>query len=403
MPHESYFSSYEEYVMTSSKNYEALQDAATSTMPKMPRSERLHYLDALRSFCMLLGIFVHATTLNNFGWLDFIPFISDQFRMATFFAASAMLSVLVLQRRTASSFVGKRLIMLLIPFVVGVLLLNPATLWLIWQVRGSEPESLMDILSLSISSDGLRTPENLVWHLHLWFLVTLAVYATVTPAFNRIIGSAWFSQKFNEFLQWIPASLRIFSVALGAAAIAILLRGIGEVLFPQLYEWWLTRATLLNVTFFITGILIAHSAPLRTVGFDTVSVISALLLIVLLKLEVFPSDSVIGKLVGLCIDQIVNVCAIFFLMWIFRKFANNPSRIVELVIRTIYTVYIFHYLFIYIVGALFIDSDVNKYIVYIISVIMAFLGGLVTHKIVSEVSLLSWLFNGKGIRIQAVQ
>lgn len=382
--------------MTDSKTFGALQGASASTLANMPRSERLHYLDALRSFCMLFGLFVHATTLDTFGWLDSIPFISGQFRMATFFAASAMLSVLVLQRRPAGPFVRKRLIMLLVPFVAGVLILNPATLWLIWQVRGSEPESLRTILSLSISSDGLWKPVNLVWHLHLWFLVTLAVYATLTPALNRIIGSARISQSFDKLLQRIPAALRVISVALTAAAVAMLLRVAGEVLFPQLYEWWLTRATLLNVTFFITGIFIAHSAQLRAVGFDIVSVITASLLIVLLRLEVFPPDSVIGKLVGLCIDQIVNVCAIFFLMWVFRRFMNSPSRIVDLVIRTIYTVYVFHYLFIYIVGALFIDSDINKYIIYIIAVIISFLGGLVTHKVVSGISVLSWLFNGKA-------
>lgn len=382
--------------MTVSKSFGAPQDASASTLANMPRPERLHYLDALRSFCMLFGLLLHATTLDTFGWLDSIPFISGQFRMATFFAASAMLSVFVLQRRPAGPFVRKRLIMLLVPFITGVLILNPATLWLIWQVRGSEPESLSAILSLSISSDGLSKPENLVWHLHLWFLVALAVYATLTPALNRIIGSAQISQSFDKLLQRIPATLWVISFALAAAGVAMLLRIAGEILFPQLYDWWLTRATLLNFTFFITGIFIVHSHKLRAVGFDIISVAIALVLIILLKLEIFPSDSAIKSIIILCIEQIVNVCAIFFLMWVFRRFMNSPSRIVDLVIRTIYTVYVFHYLFIYIVGALFIDSDINKYIIYIVAVIVSFLGGLVTHKVVSRISVLSWLFNGKG-------
>lgn len=381
--------------MTGSKILGARQGAEASTLPNMPRSERLHYLDALRSFCMLFGLFVHATTLDTFGWLDAIPFISGQFRMATFFAASAMLSALVLQRRSVGPFVIKRLILLIVPFTAGVVLINPVTLWLIWQVHESEPENLRNIIFLSISSDGPWKPQNLVWHLHLWFLVTLAVYAALTPALNRIIGSVRVSQAFDKFLQRIPAALRVLTIALIAAAVATLLRIAGEIMFPLLYEWWLTRATLLNVTFFITGILIAHSVPLRAVGFDPVSVITALLLIILLKIEVITPDSVIGKLVGLCSNQIVNVSAIFFLMWVFRRFANSPSRMVDLVIRTIYTVYIFHYLFIYIVGALFINSDINKYIVYLTAVLASFLGGLVTHKIVSGTPVLSWLFNGK--------
>ena len=108
--------------------------------------------------------------------------------------------------------------------------------------------------------------------------------------------------------------------------------------------------------------------------------------------------SMIGKVFGLFINQIVNVCAIFFLMWVFRRFANRPSQIVDLIIRTIYTVYVFHYLFIYIVGSIFIGSELNRYIVYIIAVIISFLGGLVTHKFVSGVFVFSWLFNGKGVQ-----
>lgn len=345
---------------------------------------------------MLFGLFVHATTLYTFKWLDFIPFISGQFRMATFFAASAILSVLVLKKRPTDSFVRKRLTMLLVPFVAGVVLLNPLTLWLIWQVHGSEPESLKTIISLAFSSEDVLKPDNLVWHLHLWFLVSLAVYASLTPALNRVIGSARVIQATDKLLQRVPAALRVLSIALTAAAAAVFLRVAGEVLFPELYDWWLTRATLLNVTFFITGILIAHSAQLKAIEFDVVSVVTAFFLIVLLKLGVFSPESSVGKLVGLCVDQIVNICAIFFLMWVFRKFANRPSRVVDLVIRTIYTVYVFHYLFIYIVGAVFADSDVSKYIVYIIAVVVSFLAGLAVHKIVSRVSVLSWLFNGKA-------
>lgn len=363
--------------------------------PETPGTERLYYLDSLRSFCMLFGLFVHANTLGSFGWLQLIPFVSSQFRMATFFAASAMLSVLVLQKRPAGQFVRKRLIMLLVPFVAGVLLINTVTLVLIWKVHSTEPASFSKIIYLSIYGNASEKPENLVWALHLWFLFSLSVYAVLTPQLNRVIGSASFSRFFEKLVTSVPPATRVLFVAIMAAALAIFLRVLGEVVYPQLYDWWFTRATLLNFTFFLLGMLIAYSATLRSVKFDPLSAVIALLLIIFLKMG-GAGESVVGKFLDLGIKQIVNVCAIFFLIWLFKRFFGNPSRLVGHMIKAIYTIYLFHYLFLYIVGDIFVDTNVSKYVVYMLAVAVSFVGGLILHEVISRVSFLSWLFNGRG-------
>jgi len=94
---------------------------------------RLHHLDALRSFCMLFGILVHTGTLAPGLAVSQAVFdISENFRMATFFVISGFFGVLLLDRRGARSFLGHRAQGLAIPFLAGVMLLNPVTLWLIY-------------------------------------------------------------------------------------------------------------------------------------------------------------------------------------------------------------------------------------------------------------------------------
>jgi peptidoglycan/LPS O-acetylase OafA/YrhL len=122
-----------------------------STSPK-----RLHHLDALRSFAMLLGIVLHAS-------LSFIPFpwpVQDSeqntslylvfyaihgFRMPLFFLLSGFFTAMLWRKRGVLSLVKHRVKRVLLPLVIGCFTIIPATNWAIEYVARAQGSSAAPI------------------------------------------------------------------------------------------------------------------------------------------------------------------------------------------------------------------------------------------------------------------
>jgi glucans biosynthesis protein C len=153
-----------------------------------PAPERLHALDAVRGFALLLGIVLHATlsfvpTPTRF-WIiqDSHPsitlavlfFVIHVFRMTTFFLIAGFFAHMSFHRRGARSFIRDRLQRIALPLLVGWPILFTAM-------------SLVVVWAASFPHGGLPPgPRN--WPpvlprfplTHLWFLyVLLEFYAAV--------------------------------------------------------------------------------------------------------------------------------------------------------------------------------------------------------------------------------
>jgi len=81
---------------------------------------RLHYLDALRSFCMLYGVFVHTSAFLGPQAIGLIGPASAYFRMGTFFLVSGFLVPLV--AGTPFAWVAFATVLYLPYFGLGVLM-----------------------------------------------------------------------------------------------------------------------------------------------------------------------------------------------------------------------------------------------------------------------------------------
>ncbi|MFN7398974.1 MAG: acyltransferase family protein, partial [Sandaracinobacter sp.] len=147
---------------------------------------------------MLFGLLLHGATIGSNPLFDAVKLTSEHFRMATFFLISGFFTAMVCSRSDLRAYLVNRGRLILVPFVAGVLLLNPVTNWLI-QLYHDGGESLVDYI------DGgwrLPLPGPTVWHLHLWFLISLFVYAVLTPPVLALAGSgradravAWLAQR----------------------------------------------------------------------------------------------------------------------------------------------------------------------------------------------------------------
>lgn len=166
----------------------------------MQPTERLHALDAVRAFALLLGVFFHAAIsfiasfTEQLDWVvtdssqsmlltGFVG-ISHVFRMSLFFFIAGYFAHLVYHRKGAAEFTRNRLLRIALPFVIGWTIIAP-TIAAIWYWGKKLP--------------GLPTAEY-VWPsladwqageislTHLWFLYyLLLVYLLVVGARHLLI------------------------------------------------------------------------------------------------------------------------------------------------------------------------------------------------------------------------
>jgi len=118
--------------------------------------KRLHHLDALRSFAMLLGIVLHASlSFIPFPWpvqdseqntsLSLVFYAIHGFRMPLFFLLSGFFTAMLWRKRGVLSLAKHRIKRVLLPLVIGCFTIIPATNWAIEYVARTHGTSAAPI------------------------------------------------------------------------------------------------------------------------------------------------------------------------------------------------------------------------------------------------------------------
>lgn len=160
----------------------------------MEQQDRLHSLDAVRAFALLLGIVFHATmsfvpAVATLGWplVDNSPsrtlsvtfYVLHIFRMTTFFVIAGFFARLVVYRKGLPAFVQDRRKRILVPLLVSwpiqMILIGTAIVWGV--TRGGKPLA-------PPPSTGEHILLPFAWT-HLWFLYVLLLLYVV------VLGVRW--------------------------------------------------------------------------------------------------------------------------------------------------------------------------------------------------------------------
>lgn len=161
----------------------------------MSSSDRLHALDAVRAFALLLGVLFHAgfsflpgmipglwaiVDASPSPTLGLLLFASHTFRMSLFFLVAGFFARMLFHRKGASGFWLDRAKRILVPLIVGWVILAPTLimLWMWGQARSSGGK-----LPEGISMPVPPPPPGAFPLTHLWFLYYLLIlYAAVLIA-----------------------------------------------------------------------------------------------------------------------------------------------------------------------------------------------------------------------------
>jgi glucan biosynthesis protein C len=357
---------------------------------------RLFYLDALRSFCMLYGVFVHTSAFLGPDAIGLISLVSRYFRMDTFFLVSGFLVALVAARTSVPAVLRRRSTALLVPLAAMVLLFNPLTCWLI-HLRHAGPMSLGDFLF----GGGWRTPAGAVasWLLHLWFLISLWVYVMLFPAIGRVAAAVGVRHRLEALARW-PAEALILGVAAGVAVTAVGLRVASVFTLEPLVEGtpfeWVTLATVVHLPYFVLGVLL-HAAPALFERMHRVSLVTlglGLGLVVVERRLGLPGPA--GGVIEVIARAVLTVGLVTALLWVARSLVAGPGRLLGTLTDSIYTVYLFHYVTIYALGLLLLRVVPAGPIYYLIlSPLVILLLVAFHHYVVARNPALRLLFNGR--------
>jgi peptidoglycan/LPS O-acetylase OafA/YrhL len=182
----------------------------------MQKADRLHALDAVRAFALLLGVFHHATLsfipipglapvqdASPSQWLSLVSYIGHSFRMPLFFLMAGLFAHMMLHRKGVRGFCADRLQRILMPLVIGWLVFFPMinAIWSWGLTRSAFHSPLLAWPPSSLAA----LPPSYLWFLYYLLLIyALALLArsmvlrtraaplgSLDPLFGKLMTARW--------------------------------------------------------------------------------------------------------------------------------------------------------------------------------------------------------------------
>jgi glucan biosynthesis protein C len=346
---------------------------------------------------MLIGVFVHTSTIGFFGPVEVVVQISNMFRMALFFIISGYLGGLLLSKQTPRAFWIGRFRNLFVPLVFGIIVLNPPTIYFMYAFFHEPLQYISPSRYVNIDGADSMTGK-ITWHLHLWFLVSLIAYALAAPLLLLL------AKRFVFVLQSNPIRdskftqvLCIFSIVFSVLGLMLSLEVV-ELFFGSLP--WILKATVLYLPYYIMGLVVFSYDGVRENITTPNYIFGTIIFVAYFSSLYLPPSGPAGTLMEIISLSFVRSWLCFFIIYLGSRILNYRNRITDIFSRSIYTIYLIHYGAIYGLALLFKDAiPANSVLLYIvISSLTIFIGLLFHHFIVLKSSWVSYIMNGRVLK-----
>ena len=369
------------------------------------RQSRILYLDSLRAFVMSLGVVLHAGMFDRFWFSGGVSYASGLFRMKLFVFIAGFFAIMLHDKRGFAELRRERLIRFGVPCLLFILLINPvANLYAYRFLVG--PLSLPDYLSPGFGWP-VGTPERINWHQHLWFLIVVLVYSLAMPLFLRVADSRAIARALNwldsERVGW---QARILVLAIAMTLLFIGGRTLHFLLFQRLLIGgplnFVVQAILWYWPYFLLGILafrdrrlfdLLHRAPLWQ-GALSVGVLA------LSGVLYHPFRVHFGKAAAETVQHLGESFAGFYLcvllLMLFSRYANVENRTIRFLSDASYTVYLFHFSLIAVLGYYITRLGLGPLFTYLTTIAVVYGACLLLHRYLVDTGPLPRLvFNGR--------
>ena len=344
-------------------------------------SERIHSVDALRTFLMFAGIFVHAGTYAV-PVLHGIIYMSGLFRMEGFFLLSGFFAAMSLARTDPQDFLMKRMPGMLVPLAV-VLPLNFVVLWLVGVYAESRTAAFPGVELGPLPHE---------WYLHLWFLMVLAGFAASAPYLDPLAARA------GKLL----AGVRVVPIALAIAllvAMEVFVRGSLDataLVWPSVETEWLIVAQFIYLPFYMLGMLAWHHQSLRDALIAPSGRAAATWTLVAAVAFALVVSGFLPGPVRVLTENVFGVAVIGVLAYAFKVTVRRRTPFLALMSESVYTAYLLHFAFIWAVLAALAGVFESYWPIYAAAVFAGFAGPLLIHAYgVRRSDVVGFLLNGR--------
>lgn len=343
---------------------------------------RFAHLDLLRGAMMSLGVLVHASHADyDLGRYEWVRFLSASFRMAAFFLVSGFFTVPAIGRY-GRTYVSRRWVILGVPALVSVLVLNPPVLH--W-------------MRAYFSTAPVPATPRMNWHLQIWFLFVLMIYAAlVRPALSLLqVARARLGR-----LSPLAAEALLFSGLLAFCTLGVkAVTKVGPAL-PGFEAWgFIAGAAVKYLPYFLLGarmyaspevFRVMHARPLLW----GVGAVAALLVRHALGQVEITSAAV--HLVVIAWDYFAALACTGALLGAGARIAPPDNRAVRLWAESAYTVYLLHYFFVALSLVQAERLGLSVPLRAALAAAVALAGGIGVHvALIRRVPLAAFLLNGR--------
>lgn len=375
-----------------------LKNSGQNTVGAAQQPERFYFLDAMRATLMVLGVVLHSAEVfnpehswliysQNTSWLmtDLIDVIHT-FRMPAFFVVSGFFCVLTFRKYQFSTFILVRFKRLAIPFFFTALTVNTVQALILNQSHWQYFEVMPYLHEGQYIS-------------HLWFLVVLLIYFLLTAigfAIFRPVSKPWVTAM-NTVLARLPVSVLLFLLPVLSLEF-LSLNKIGVPIYSNVYGLIDTYELIHYLPYFLFGLILASEPRFfqRFCQYKLSVALTAILITSLLAANIIPDSHLTTKIISVYLKELTVWMAITLCFGLFYRFLNTPSRRILFLSDASYTVYLFHHVFVIVIGLLLINLNVPAIIGFCILVTtVSIISFLIHRQIISRQRLAAFAFNGK--------
>ncbi len=361
---------------------------------------RIYYMDSLRSVLIIMGIFLHAANVYHVdgSWMitdpeqhivfNYLTHFIHLFRMPAFFILSGYFSLFIYQRYGVKKYFRYRLRQIIIPVLVIGLVVNSLQGALLYYGESS-------IFNGRSFVDGYLFSG--AWISHLWFLVFLLIFiillGLIMPILDRstISTTGRAADYFREHKAWVIFLFPVYFVVVKAAA--TVMPGLFQ---RNFYGFWAVDLFFYAYYFAFGVLLRRHEGMLDSmVGrYNRLAIVVALLCWG--GLSLIGTSSLPGRIVEIYAQNLLSVILIFLVWHFFQRFFNKPSRWIEGLSKSCYSIYLFHHILIIAFGLLFVPLAVSPVIKFALVTVLTLVITTSFHfGVVEKFAAARLLFNGK--------